>query len=167
MIQRNIFGLILNVDSDATCDLFSAGVASRKSKVIYTSNRLTQAHWHRPWTALFRWPGLVVCKSTRENSDTVFLVSFRRHQDSKPSLFIFIKCSQLNKIDRKNSFFPLMLFNCTHYLFCCIVENLLHPSQIVGGLHGGKKKRSDLTVNCILFCLALVFLSVRCSNSCF
>lgn len=89
----------------------SLGVASRKLKVTCTSNRLTQAHWHRPWMALFRWSGLVVCKSTRENSDTVFLVCFRRLQEasgtvsSKPSLFIFIvpKCSQLNKIDRKKS----------------------------------------------------------------
>lgn len=153
---------------NATCDLSSTGVASRKSKVIYTSNRLTQAHWHRPWMALFRWSGLVVCKSTRENSDTVFLVSFRRHQEalgSKPSLFIFIKCSQLNKIDRKNSFFPLMLFNCTHYLFCCIVEKLLHPSQWFGGLHGKKMKRFNCELCFVL--LTTCFLSVRCSNSCF
>lgn len=53
-----------------------AGVASRKWRVICTSNRLTQAHWHRPWMALFRWWGCVVCKSTRENSDSVFLSRF-------------------------------------------------------------------------------------------
>lgn len=106
--QRGISWGWWTFNCDTTCDLFSTGVASRKSKVTCTSNRLTQAHWHRPWMALFRWSGLVVCKSTRENSDTVFLVSFRRLQEalatvgSKRSLFMFIvpKCSQLNKIDR-------------------------------------------------------------------
>lgn len=128
--QRNILGLI-NLTVTLYVTYFSTGVASRTWTVTCTSNRLTQAHWHRPWTALFRWSGLVVCKSTRENSDTVFLVLGVLQEalgavGSKSSLFIFIvpKCSQLNKIDRKKkiSFLPLILFNCTQYLFCCFVE---------------------------------------------
>lgn len=92
--------------------LLPTDAASRNWKATCTSNRLTQAHWHRHLMAKLR-SGLVVCKSTRENSQHTV--------GSNLSLFLFnivTKCTQLNKIDRKLVSSP----------WCCLIVHIIYFS---------------------------------------
>lgn len=135
--------------------------ASRKWKATCTSNRLTQAHWHRHLMAKLR-SGLVVCKSTKENSQHTV--------GSNLSLFLFnivAKCSQLNKIDRKLVYSPwcCLIVHIIYFSFALLEEKKwLHPGHWVWG---SWFKKMWLTVNFLLFLNRNRFLFVMPANSCF